>query len=127
KTYVHLSLRDQDNAILKAYGIEVDDSKKIEEERPKECPRCHRLNPSNSIFCNTCGMPLDIKTAIDLDNKRKESESLLLRSSVIDNSTKDLLRNFDPEFKDKILEAILSQIISNPQLKEKFIAELITR
>ncbi|MEM4056506.1 MAG: hypothetical protein QW578_05660, partial [Thermoplasmatales archaeon] len=66
-------------------------------------------------------------TAIDLDNKRRESESLLLRSSVIGNSTKDLLKNFDPEFKDKILEAILSQIISNPQLKKKFIAELITR
>ncbi|MEM3753658.1 MAG: hypothetical protein QW778_03595 [Candidatus Micrarchaeaceae archaeon] len=72
-------------------------------------------------------MPLNIKTAIDLDNKRRESESLLLRSSVIDNSTRDLLKNSDQEFKDKILEAILSQIISNPQLKEKFIAELITK
>ncbi|MEM3271946.1 MAG: hypothetical protein QXX42_01790 [Thermoplasmatales archaeon] len=51
----------------------------------------------------------------------------MLRSSVIDNSTRDLLKNSDQEFKDKILEAILSQIISNPQLKEKFIAELITK
>ncbi len=120
KTYVHLSLRDQDNAILKAYGIEIKEDKRIEEDKPIECPRCHKLNPSTSLYCNTCGMPLDVKTAIELDNKRKEVESALLGSSVVDNTAKELLRIFDPEFKDKILEAILSQIVSNPELRDKF-------
>ena len=66
KTYVHLSLRDQDYAILKAYGIKVKEEEAIKEDMPKECPRCHRSNPSTSLFCNTCGMPLDAKTTIEL-------------------------------------------------------------
>ena len=124
KTYVHLSLRDQDNAILKAYGIEVKDDRKIEEQRPTECSRCHKLNPSNSLYCNTCGMPLDVKTAIELDEKKREVESRLIGSSVVDDSTKQLLKTFDPEFKDKLLEAVLSQIVGNPQLKERFTKEI---
>ena len=124
KTYVHLSLRDQDNAILKAYGIKVKENEAIKEEMPKECPRCHRSNPSTSLFCNTCGMPLDIKTTIQLDEKKKEVESSLLSSTVIDPDTKELLKEFDPEFKDKLLEAVLSKIINNPQLKDKFTKEI---
>jgi hypothetical protein len=31
---------------------------------------------------------------------------------------------FDPEFKDKLLEAVLSQIVNNSQLKERFIREI---
>jgi integrase len=124
KTYVHLSRRDQDNAILKAYGIEVKEEDTIKEEVPKECPRCHQKNPSNFIYCGTCGLPLDIKTAIQLDEKRKEVESKLIGSSAVDNSTKELLKTFDPEFKDKLLEAVLSQIVSNPQLRDKFTREI---
>ncbi len=124
KTYVHLSRRDQDNAILKAYGIEIKEEDKIKEEKPKECPRCHQKNPSNFVYCGTCGMPLDIKTAIQLDEKRKEVESKLIGSSVIDSSTKELLRTFDPEFKDKLLEAVLSHIINDPLLKDKFVKDL---
>ena len=124
KTYVHLSLRDQDNAILKAYGIKVKEDETIKEEMPKECPRCHRSNPSTSLFCNTCGMPLDIKTTMELDEKRKEVESSLLKSTVIDTDAKELLKAFDPEFKDKLLEALLSKIINNPKLKDKFTKEI---
>ena len=124
KTYVHLSLRDQDNAILKAYGIKVKEDETIKEEMPKECPRCHRSNPSTSLFCNTCGMPLDIKTTIQLDEKKKEVEASLLSSTVIDTDTKELLKAFDPEFKDKLLEALLSKIINDPQLKDKFTREI---
>jgi integrase len=124
KTYVHLSLRDQDNAILKAYGIKIKEDETIKEEMPKECPRCHRSNPSTSLFCNTCGMPLDVKTTIELDEKRKEVESMLIGSSVVDNGTKELLKTFDPEFKDKLLEAVLSQIVNNPQLRDKFRKEI---
>jgi len=48
RTYVHLSLRDQDNAILKAYGIKVPEDETIKEDKPKESPRCHTLNPSDA-------------------------------------------------------------------------------
>ena len=69
-------------------------------------------------------MPLDAKTTIELDEKRKEVESKLIGSSVIDNSTKELLKTFDPEFKDKLLEAVLSQIVNDPQRRVKFTKEV---
>jgi hypothetical protein len=34
---------------------------------------------------------------------------------------------FDLEFKSKIMEAVLSQIVSRPELKEKFTRELATK
>ncbi len=40
QTYVHLSGRDQDRAILKAYGIEMNEDKPIESSMPVKCPRC---------------------------------------------------------------------------------------
>jgi hypothetical protein len=51
-------------------------------------------------------------------------ESKLIGSSVIDNGTKELLKTFDPEFKDKLLEAVLSQIINDPQRRVKFNKEV---
>jgi len=34
---------------------------------------------------------------------------------------------FDLEFKSKIMKAVLSQIVSRPELKEKFTRELATK
>ena len=44
QTYVHLSGRDQDIAILKAYGIAVKKEKPIESQKPSLCPRCKEPN-----------------------------------------------------------------------------------
>ncbi|MGC8547252.1 MAG: tyrosine-type recombinase/integrase, partial [Thermoplasmata archaeon] len=73
RTYVHLSLRDQDNAILKAYGIKVNEDQSIKEDRPKECPRCHTLNPSNARYCRNCWLPFDIKVALELEDKQEKT------------------------------------------------------
>ncbi|MEM0132284.1 hypothetical protein [Acidiplasma sp.] len=51
RTYIHLSMRDQDNAILKAYGIKIDENKIIE-PMPKKCPRCNALNPEDAKYCH---------------------------------------------------------------------------
>lgn len=40
QTYVHLSGQDQDNAILRAYGIEIKEDNPIETQRPSLCQRC---------------------------------------------------------------------------------------
>src|SRR5207248_10505295 len=59
KVYVHLSGRDQDAAILKAHGIELDEGDTEQTARPKQCPRCESQNASNAKFCRKCGMPLE--------------------------------------------------------------------
>jgi len=122
--YVHLNDEEVDNAYLEANGIHVENPSK-EIRKMRTCLRCKTVNPYNSEYCLQCGSPLDYEKLKQLENKEKEIESNLLSSSVIDGSTKELLKTFDPEFKDKLLEAVLSQIANNPQLKDKFIKELV--
>jgi site-specific recombinase XerD len=76
-TYVHLSGRDVDDALLKIYGIKEGKSKKDALLQPARCPRCHKNNPPTSKFCNCCGAALDIKTAIETDNRRAMPDRLM--------------------------------------------------
>jgi len=74
--YVHLSGRDVDEAILGLYGL-----RKPEEEKPKlaprACPRCQTSNPFDASFCSRCGLALDVKVAMRLEEEaRKEDEEL---------------------------------------------------
>lgn len=47
-------------------------------------------------------------------------ENSILNSNVVDDSTKQLVKNFDPDFKDKMLEVVLQQILENPEMTVKF-------
>lgn len=72
--YVHLSGRDVDNAILKVHGITNNNDKEESKLKPKNCPRCEKVNQATNKFCNRCGMPLERKmmmkiTETDLDLK----------------------------------------------------------
>ncbi len=94
--YVHLSGRDVDEALLKTYGIKVGDEKKREETlRPKNCPRCKVTNSPISKYCNKCGAVLDVESAYELENGRKNADELMGRLMS------------DPEFKRIVLERIV--------------------
>ncbi|MGC8562914.1 MAG: tyrosine-type recombinase/integrase [Thermoplasmata archaeon] len=124
--YVHLNDEEVDNAYLEANGVHVENKSK-EIRKMRTCLRCKTVNPHNSEFCLQCGAPLDYDRFRQMEDTEKEIESSLLSSSVIDSSTKELLKTVDPAFKDKILEAVLSQIVNNPQLKEKFVKEIAAK
>ena len=79
KTYVHLSGRDIDNAVLEANG-----EKPISTtgEKPKLaariCNRCQLPNMQTSIYCTRCGGPLDVDLAVKVveqDEKLREAIS----------------------------------------------------
>ena len=76
-TYVHLSGRDTDEAIQRIYGVK----NKVEEEKsvlsPKKCPRCNEINEASARFCRKCWLPLDVKTAIEVEKRRKRSDAVL--------------------------------------------------
>ena len=128
RTYVHLSMRDQDRAILKGLGVQVkEEDYEVKEDRPKLCPRCHRETPSNSLYCITCGLPMDVKTALEVDDKMQKAVQAILGSSVVPDASKDLVKRFNSEFKDKIVEGVLAQIIEDTQMREKFVREMATR
>jgi len=85
-TYVHLSGRDVDDALLKMHGLVKDDTKQEAPLKPKDCERCEERNPATSKFCNRCGAPLDIETAIALDDEMSgldEKLSLLLEDPAV--------------------------------------------
>ena len=75
-TYVHLSGRDVDDAILGVYGL-----KKAEEERskltPRICPRCKATNAYDARFCMKCGLALDVKAAYEMEEARTTADNIM--------------------------------------------------
>ncbi len=102
-TYVHLSGRDLDSAILKLNGLKIEEKEKKNEATIKKCPRCEKMNPSISKFCQRCGTPLDLETVMKTEEKRKEM------NNVMTILLKDLLK--DPDIQARI-ENKLEQIKS---------------
>jgi site-specific recombinase XerD len=96
--YVHLSGRDVDEAVLKANGIEI----KEEEHKPKTtvCPRCKTINTPNNMFCFRCGAVLNLKTAIELEEKAKP----------LDNNLNSLLESKINELVEARVNEMLSKI-----------------
>jgi integrase/recombinase XerD len=65
-TYVHLSGRDMDGAILKLNGFEQEEKQESQFKATK-CPRCGIMNSPESKACPHCGIPLDIQSVMDYE------------------------------------------------------------
>jgi len=69
-TYVHLSGRDVDDAILKMRGLSKAKDEEVESSlAPKPCPRCNSINKATGKFCNRCGAILDVQTAVAMQDE----------------------------------------------------------
>jgi len=93
-TYVHLSGRDVDNALLKLHGMKVDAEGGEEKFTVIVCPRCGNKNSPTSKFCNACGLCLDLETALKIDEVRAKADRLM----------SELIKN--PKVLDALLEGI---------------------
>jgi site-specific recombinase XerD/ribosomal protein L40E len=95
-TYVHLSGRNIDNALLKLNGIKTEDEVNSEEHtlRIKTCLRCQESNSPTSGFCSRCGCPLDVKTAMLLHDEESKTDNVM--DWLVD----------DPEFKQVLRSRI---------------------
>jgi len=69
-TYVHLSGRDADEAILELYGMKKDAGEDIKLLMPKPCENCHAVNAFNSKVCINCGSPIPEKPKPELTRPR---------------------------------------------------------
>jgi integrase/recombinase XerD len=77
-TYVHLSGRDVDDTILKAHGISVDkDSKSGAAIMLIKCPRCSKDITSEDQFCPACGMVLNSKAVVQIEDERAKADQLM--------------------------------------------------
>ena len=94
-TYVHLSGRDVDAALLKMQGIKTpEETEENAELRIRICPKCKEKNSPVSKFCLRCGSVLDIKIAIQLQEKRSEADkmmTLLMENPKMQKLVKQLL------------------------------------
>jgi predicted amidophosphoribosyltransferase len=66
----------------------------MDESTITKCPRCEKVNPQTGKFCLRCGLPLDTKTAMESEEKRKEMDNIM---TIL---LKDLLK--DPEIQTRI-------------------------
>lgn len=73
-TYVHLSGRDLDEAILDMRGMKPKEEKIESTLAPKNCPRCELTNKATSKFCSHCGGILDIQTAVTMQEEIKKMD-----------------------------------------------------
>jgi integrase/recombinase XerD len=86
-TYVHLSGRDVDDAILKMRGLSKPKEEEVESSlAPKKCPRCDLTNKATGKFCMRCGAILDVQTAVAMQDEIKnldEKFSILLQDGDV--------------------------------------------
>ena len=59
-TYVHLSGRDMDTAVLKMHGIIDEEEEKKNKFITINCPRCKTNNSPGNKFCSNCSLGLDL-------------------------------------------------------------------
>lgn len=97
--YVHMSGRDTDKALLNAYGITAKEQKEESKFTPKKCLRCSKENPATARICETCGAPLNLKTAIELDQKENKMTNLIIKmAQVIEKNSKEKIHFGELDF-----------------------------
>ena len=64
-TYVHLSGRDIDSAVMQANGLKLKEDTTEPKLKAKVCQRCQFSNTMDSKYCNRCALPLDAELAAE--------------------------------------------------------------
>ncbi|MFH1053143.1 MAG: site-specific integrase [Candidatus Woesearchaeota archaeon] len=106
-TYVHMSGKNIDNAILAMNGLSSKESKE-NPSKPSICPRCDTINPVDSKHCCKCGGILDVKYAMELEEKIIKEQQ---RRSKADDIMSMLV-------KDDEVQALLREKIKELEIKE---------
>ena len=73
KTYIHISGMDFEQKMLRKRGL-IDDIKEDNFEIAK-CPRCAYVNSTGTKICARCGFPMELKTAMQMEEKRNKLNS----------------------------------------------------
>ncbi len=75
--YVHLSGKDVDDTLLRISGIKKDAQEKaVSPTAPRACPRCRTHNSPVAKFCMQCSSPLDVQTALDIEERTSKAEEI---------------------------------------------------
>jgi hypothetical protein len=113
--YVHLVNADVDKAVLAHHGIvEIDEDKP---KLPKKCTICEMSNSPESKLCTKCGKPLDIETALEIEEKYESEKQEMQKRFQEFDSVKEQVKTHD-KMMDAISEILVSvrHLTGNPEL-----------
>jgi integrase len=87
-TYVHLSGRDMDKAILSIHGL-IEEKTEKDKFNSIKCPRCGIKNDPAAKFCSGCSLGLDEKSVMEYDNRREQAlkTGFQIESAIEDKET----------------------------------------
>ncbi|MCR4323815.1 MAG: site-specific integrase [Nanoarchaeota archaeon] len=103
-TYVHMSGKEVDNAILIMNGIETGIKKEESKLQPIICSRCDTINSNDSKHCNKCGGILDLKHAMEIEeelSQRKGADNvmeILMKDKDVQNLLMEKLQTLGKGF-----------------------------
>ncbi|KCZ71398.1 site-specific recombinase XerD [Candidatus Methanoperedens nitroreducens] len=83
--------RNVDNALLKMHGIVTEDMKDVQMS-PKQCTRCGTMNAPTTKFCSKCGLALDIKAALEIEEKSSEVTMDFMQAAKSDPKIVDFMK-----------------------------------
>jgi len=109
-TYVHLSGRDTDDAILKIHEIKRDSKEKGKKElKLEKCPRCFHINLPTDRFCSLCGNALN-----------EEARMHIIKKSLVRSKADEVLDKLieDPEVR-QMLEMKIEKLLISRELAPK--------
>lgn len=87
--YTHLIDSDVDKAVLGHYGLIKQDNQ-VKAQLPIICMVCDFPNAFDAKFCSKCFKPLDLKIAIELEDREKFKESE--KDKIIAKQSEDILK-----------------------------------
>jgi len=96
-TYVHLSGRDTEKAILKLHGLAEEETDE-DNFSPIKCPRCGIKNDPGSRLCAGCSLGLDDKAMLEFEN---QNHDYIEEISILKDQMKKL-QDYIYRFTDKI-------------------------
>ena len=107
-TYIHMSGRDLDNAVLKANGKVVEEEQAAPTE--KICPNCKHINPVSANFCEKCGLSLNEQEAVRLIQQKEDDKKVALEALT------EIIK--DPKIKDELIKHLFVELKSKKKWKD---------
>jgi hypothetical protein len=93
RTYVHMSGRDIDEALLQIAGVAKEDIKPKESIlKPKSCVRCDLTNPGTSKYCMRCTAPLDSAEIIKAEDDASAAGKLIAELLEGDETFQEIVK-----------------------------------
>ncbi len=77
-TYIHMNGAETEEAIRRLHGLQKEAAEpRVDPLKPQTCQRCRKENGPAARFCSQCSAPLDILTALELQDKAEAADGVV--------------------------------------------------